>query len=61
MLKDAHAQIELETTEAEKQLNKYVIDLSLDLLKKTLGNVLDDKEQSEIVQKAMKEMQKQAN
>jgi len=61
MLKDAQSQIALETSEAQKQLNKYVIDLSLDLLKKTLANVFDDKEQSEIVQKAMKEMQKQAN
>ena len=61
MLKDAKAQIELETAESEKKLNKYVIDLSLDLLKKTLANVFNEKEQSEIVQKAMKEMQKQSN
>ena len=61
MLKDARVQIELETSEAQKKLNTYVIDLSLDLLKKTLGNVFSEKEQSEIVQKALKEMQKQPN
>ena len=61
MLKDARAQIELETSEAQKKLNNYVIDLSLDLLKKTIANVFSEKEQSEIVQKALKEMHKQAN
>ena len=61
MLKDAKAQIELETTEAQKQLNKYVMKLSLELLQKSLSNVLTEKEQSEIVAKAMKVMQKQPN
>jgi len=61
MLKDAKAQIELETAQAQKQLDKYVTRLSLDILKKTLSNVFTEKEQSEIVEKAIKVMQKQPN
>jgi F-type H+-transporting ATPase subunit b len=61
MLKDAKAQIELETSQAQEQLNTYVLKLSLDMLKKTLENVLSEKDQSEIIEKAMKEMQKMPN
>jgi F-type H+-transporting ATPase subunit b len=61
MLKDAKSQIELETTEAQEELNKYVLQLSTDILKKSLGNVFTDKEQSEIIDRAMKEMQKVPN
>jgi F-type H+-transporting ATPase subunit b len=61
MIKDAKAQIELETAEAQEQLNEYVLKLSLDILKKSLSNVITEKEQSEIVEKAMKEMQKLPN
>jgi len=61
MLKDAREQIALETTEAQKQLNKYVVKLSVEILQKSLSNVLTEKEQSEIVAKAMKEMQKLPN
>ncbi|HSX09743.1 MAG TPA: F0F1 ATP synthase subunit B [Candidatus Saccharimonadales bacterium] len=61
MLKDAKTQIELETSEAQKQLNTYVLTLSMNLLKKTLTNVFTEKEQSEIIDKAMKEMQKLPN
>ena len=61
MLKDAKAQIELETNEAQKELNRYVMKLSLELLQKTLSGFFSEKEQSEIVAKAMKEMQKQPN
>jgi F-type H+-transporting ATPase subunit b len=60
-LKDAKTQIELETAEAQKQLDKYVLKLALDLLKKSLGDVISEKEQSELVEKAMKEMQKRPN
>lgn len=61
MIKDAKVQIELETAEAQEQLNEYVLKLSLDILKKSLSNVITEKEQSEIVEKAMKEMQKLPN
>jgi F-type H+-transporting ATPase subunit b len=58
MINDAKSQIELETAEAKKQLNNYVVRLSLELLKKSLPDVFTDKEQSEIVAKATKAMQK---
>ena len=61
MLKDAKAQIELETAEAQKQLNTYVLKLSVEILEKSLKNVLSEKEQSEIVANAIKAMQKQPN
>ena len=61
MLKDAKSQIELETAQAQSKLNKYVLTLSLDLLKKSLSDVFTDKEQSTIIEKATKEMQKQPN
>jgi F-type H+-transporting ATPase subunit b len=58
MINDAKSQIELESAEARKQLNNYAIKLSLELLKKSLPDVFTDKEQSEIVAKATKAMQK---
>ena len=58
MLKDAKEQIALETAEAEKQLNNYVVKLSVEILEKSLRGVLTEKEQSEIVAKAIKSMQK---
>src|SRR6185312_4261913 len=56
ILKDAKEQIALETAEAQKQLNKYVLKLSIEILEKSLSNVLTEKEQSEIVAKATKEI-----
>jgi len=61
MLNDAKTQIELETAAAQEELNNYVLKLSLEILKKSLSNVISEKEQSEIVEKAMKEMQKLPN
>jgi F-type H+-transporting ATPase subunit b len=61
MLKDAKEQIALETETAQKELNKYVVKLSIQILEKSLSNVLTEKEQSEIVAKAMKEIQKLPN
>ncbi len=61
MLQDTKVQIDLETAQAQKELNQYVLRLSLDMLKRTLNNVFTEKEQSEIIDKAMKEMQKLPN
>lgn len=61
MLKDAKEQIAIETEEAQKQLDKYVVKLSLELLKKSLGNVFTEKEQNEIIARATKEIQKRPN
>jgi len=61
MINDAKGQITLETAQAQEELNKYVLRLSMDMLKRTLSNVFTEKEQSEIIDKAMKEMQKLPN
>ena len=61
MIAEAREQIALETKAAEQQLNKYVSKLSVELLKKSLSNVFTDKEQSTIVNKAVKQLQKESN
>lgn len=61
MIQDAKTQIEMETIQAQEELNKYVLQLSMNILKKSLRNVFSDKEQNEIIEKAMKEMQKMPN
>jgi F-type H+-transporting ATPase subunit b len=61
MMQDAKMQIDLETSQTQAKLEKYVVKLSLELLKKSLTNVFSEKEQNEIVDKALKEMQKQPN
>jgi F-type H+-transporting ATPase subunit b len=60
MLEDAKNQIAIETKHAEQQLNKHISELSVALLKKSLDRVFSDKDQSEIVAKAAKEI-KRAN
>ena len=61
MLTEAKEQIEQETNQAQAQLNKYVAKLSIDLLKKSLTNVFTEKEQNEIIEKAVREIQKRPN
>jgi F-type H+-transporting ATPase subunit b len=61
MIADAKSQIVQETAQAQAQLNNYVAKLSVDLLKKSLANVFTEKEQAEIVERAVKEMQKRPN
>jgi F-type H+-transporting ATPase subunit b len=56
MLEDARAQIEREARLAEKELEKHVSELSIKILKQSLGKVFTEKEQSEVVAKAAKEM-----
>src|SRR5207247_1964428 len=52
---------ELETRAAEKQLNKHMSQLSVTLLKKALDNVFSEKEQSEVVSKAVKALEQKSN
>lgn len=61
MLADAKSQIELESQKAQNELNKYVSQLSLAMLKKSIDNVFSEKEQKEILDRALKQMQKSAN
>ena len=61
MVEDAKAQIELETRSAERELNKYISRLAVNLLKKSLPDAFSSKEQSEIVAHAVKELEKKPN
>jgi len=61
MLEDARTQIARETKLAEQQLSKHVSKLSLELLKKALPNIFTNAEQTEIVAKAVKELEKRPN
>jgi F-type H+-transporting ATPase subunit b len=56
MLEDARIQIEREARLAEKEVEKHVSELSIKILKQSLDNVFTEKEQSEVVKKAAKEM-----
>jgi len=61
MIADAKIQIEIEVKKAEQLLNKHVSDLSIKLLRKSLPKIISNKEQSEIISKAIKEFEKQPN
>lgn len=58
MLKEAKEQIELETAKAQAELNKHVAQLSVELLKKSIDKVFTGKEQTELVDRAVKELKK---
>ncbi|SRR6266403_3294614 len=58
MIEEAKVQIAREAKSAEQQLNKHVAELSIEMLKKSLGSVFGEKEQSEVVSKAVKTLQK---
>jgi len=58
MIEEAKVQIAREAKLAEQQLNKHVAEISIEMLKKSLGSVFGEKEQSEIVSKAVKTLQK---
>ena len=61
MLEEAQTQIEQETKLAEQKLNKHISQIAVDILKKSLDDVFSTKEQTEIVSKAAKDLQKQTN
>lgn len=61
MLQDAKEQIELETVQAQAKLQKYVTQLSMGILKQSVNKVFSEKEQRDILERAMKELQKQPN
>lgn len=58
MLEEARVQIDLEVKAAEGQLNKHIAEISISMLKKSLTNVFGEKEQSEIITKAVKSLEK---
>ncbi len=61
ILKAAESQIEQEKTRAERELNKHVAQLAIELLKKSVGQIFTGKEQDEVVSRAVKELGKKPN
>jgi F-type H+-transporting ATPase subunit b len=58
---DAKVQIEIERKEAESKILKDVTRLSVEVLRKSLSKILSDKEQDEVVKRAITTLQKQSN
>lgn len=61
MIADGKAQIEIERKETEAKIMKNVSGLSVELLRKSLSKILTDKEQDEVVKRAIAVIQKQSN
>jgi F-type H+-transporting ATPase subunit b len=58
---DAKVQIEIERKEAETKILKDVTRLSVEVLRKSLSKILSEKEQDEVVKRAITVLQKQSN
>lgn len=61
MIADAKVQIEIERKQTESKILKDVSRLSVELLRKSLSKILTDKEQDEVVKRAITVLQKQSN
>ncbi|MEK7571590.1 MAG: F0F1 ATP synthase subunit B [Patescibacteria group bacterium] len=61
MIQEARLQIAQETKEAEVRLSKHVAQLSVAMLKQSLTTIFSEKEQESIVQRAVKNIEKQSN
>ncbi len=59
ILLDAKKEIEQQTLIAEEQLSRHTAGLAVDLLKKSLVDVLDSKTQKEAVEKVAKKLKKE--
>lgn len=61
IIADAKSQIEIERKETESKLLKDVTRLSVELLRKSLSKILSDKDQDEVVKRAISAIQKEKN
>jgi F-type H+-transporting ATPase subunit b len=61
IIEDAKGRVEIERKEVETKLVKDVTRLSVELLRKSLSKILTDKEQDEVVKRAITVLQKQSN
>jgi F-type H+-transporting ATPase subunit b len=61
ILQTAKEQIVQETKDAEATLSRHVARLSVELLKKSLTNVFSEKEQKELIDRAVKELKTKPN
>lgn len=58
IIEQAREQITLETKEAEKRLSERISDLSLDFLSNSIKEMFSEKEQKEVMEKAIKQIKK---
>lgn len=56
MIKDAHSKIAEESKEAEQRIAKKVTLLAMEYLRKSVSQLFDEKEQKEIMARAVKEL-----
>lgn len=61
MIKDAKNQITQESKQAEQKLAKTVTVLAIDYLKKSLTGLFDEKDQKEIITRAVKQLKQRNN
>lgn len=61
MIKEARNQIQTETKTAEKQLATYISKLAIDFLEKSVGDLFTEKDQKEVMQKALKQLKKRSD
>lgn len=58
LIKDSNEQVERERKETEKALAQQVTKLSVDILQKSLQGFFDEKQQQEVLEKAVKALKK---
>lgn len=58
ILQEARSQISQETKEAEKRLTAKISDLSIDFLRVSLSQIFSEKQQNEILEKALKQIKR---
>ncbi|MCL5746974.1 MAG: F0F1 ATP synthase subunit B [Patescibacteria group bacterium] len=56
ILEEARRQIEQEAKETERRLSQNITNLSIELLTKSLGQMFGEKEQKQLIEKAVKEL-----
>ncbi len=61
LLTEARTQIEQETKQVEEKLTKYVSDLALSFLKKSLSELVNEDAQKQIMQKAVRQLSYKSN
>lgn len=61
LLAQAKQQIEVETKEAEKRLERHTSELAVTFLQKAVSELFTEKEQKEVLQRAMKTMKGKKN
>lgn len=55
---EARNQVELETKEAEKRLSAKISDLSIEFLTSSIKNIFSEKDQTEVLDRAIKQIRK---